>query len=99
MAVVQHRGRPARTVWKVEGFYRQYTLLRVFPKTGKTHQIRVHLKHIGVPLAIDPLYNAPRAGSEISGIMLSSFKRGYRGGVGEKERPVIERLTLHAERL
>jgi len=99
MAVVKHGGRPARTVWKVEEFYRQYTLLRVFPKTGKTHQIRVHLKHIGVPLAIDPLYNAPRPGSEFGGIMLSSFKRGYRVGSGENERPLIERLTLHAEKL
>jgi 23S rRNA-/tRNA-specific pseudouridylate synthase len=29
----------------------------VFPKTGKTHQIRVHLRSIGLPLAVDPLYN------------------------------------------
>jgi 23S rRNA pseudouridine955/2504/2580 synthase/23S rRNA pseudouridine1911/1915/1917 synthase len=99
MAVTKHGGRPARTLWKIEEAYRQYTLLRVFPKTGKTHQIRVHLKHIGNPLAIDPLYNAPRSGSEFIGIMLSGFKRGYRPTAGEAERPLIDRLTLHAERI
>src|SRR5947209_9867287 len=34
MAIVRHGGRPARTAWKVEQSFRDYTLLRVFPKTG-----------------------------------------------------------------
>jgi 23S rRNA-/tRNA-specific pseudouridylate synthase len=95
MAIVRHGGRPARTAWKVEEFFRDYTLLRVFPKTGKTHQIRVHLQSIGLPLAIDPLYNRPR-GTE-PGIFLSSFKRGYQAA--QAEQPLISRLTLHAHRL
>lgn len=98
MAVLKHGGRPARTLWRVEETFRSYTLLRVFPKTGKTHQIRVHLRHIGLPLAIDPLYNPPRAGSP-AGIFLSTFKRDYRPTPGQAERPLMERLTLHAERL
>ena len=97
MAVLSHGGRPARTLWKVEKRFRQYTLIRVFPKTGKTHQIRVHMNHAGFPLAIDPLYNAPRPGAPL-GIFLSMFKRGYRPDA-EAERPLIDRLTLHAERL
>ena len=92
MAVVRHGGRPARTAWRVEKRFRDFALLRVFPKTGKTHQIRVHLQSIGLPLAIDPLYNS-KAGE---GILLSSFKRGYRAS-GEEERPLIGRLPLHAE--
>lgn len=98
MAVLKHGGRPARTNWKVEETFRTYTLLRVFPKTGKTHQIRVHLRHIGLPLAIDPLYNPPRPGAP-AGIFLSSIKRDYRPAQGQSERPLMDRLTLHAERL
>lgn len=94
MTVVKHGGRPARTLWKVEQRFRQFTLLRVFPRTGKTHQIRVHLTSIGLPLAVDPVYN-----SGSSAIFLSQLKRNYRQKAGEPERPLIDRLTLHAHRL
>jgi 23S rRNA pseudouridine955/2504/2580 synthase/23S rRNA pseudouridine1911/1915/1917 synthase len=93
MAVSKH-GRPALTLWKVEQRFRAHALLRVFPKTGKTHQIRVHLKHIGLPLAVDPLYN-PQAPP----IMLSALKRGYILAKGQEEKPLIARLTLHAQKL
>jgi 23S rRNA pseudouridine1911/1915/1917 synthase len=94
MAISKH-GRPALTHWQVEARFRALTLLRVFPKTGKTHQIRVHLKSIGLPLAIDPLYNPKGPGQ----ILLSSFKRAYRPSTGKRERPLIDRLTLHAHKL
>lgn len=93
MAVIKHAGRPARTLWKVEQRFRGYALIRCFPQTGKTHQIRVHLAHVGLPLAIDPLYGEP------GGLFLSSFKRDYRPTRGQDERPLIDRLTLHAEKL
>ena len=56
----------------------------------------MHLKSIGLPLAIDPLYNPT---FNPHGLYLSSFKRGYRPAAGREERPLIDRLTLHAERL
>ncbi len=97
MAVTKH-GRAARTDWKVERRMRRFTLLRCFPKTGRTHQIRVHLKSIGLPLAIDPLYHPSKSG-DAPGLFLSQFKPGYRPSGRDPERPLIGRLTLHAHRL
>lgn len=96
--IVTRHGRAARTLWRVEEMYRNYAMIRAFPKTGKTHQIRVHLKQIGLPLAVDPLYNPPGPRAE-NGIFLSQFKRNYRPTRGEDERPLVGRLTLHAARL
>jgi 23S rRNA pseudouridine1911/1915/1917 synthase len=91
-------GRPALTLWQVEERFRMFSLLRVYPRTGKTHQIRVHLRHIGLPLAVDPLY-APLPRDREPGLFLSQFKRSYRAKPGQPERPLIARLTLHAHRL
>lgn len=96
--VVRKHGRPAQTDWKLEQAFRNHSLIRCFPRTGKTHQIRVHLKFIGLPLAVDPLYNPPRHGAQ-PGILLSGFKRDYRPNAGQIERPLIARLTLHAQSL
>jgi 23S rRNA-/tRNA-specific pseudouridylate synthase len=96
--MISTHGRPAKTLWQVEDTFGEYCLVRCFPKTGKTHQIRVHLMSAGLPLAVDALYNAPKEPT-LPGIFLSQFKRGYRWTRGEKERPLIARLTLHAEKL
>jgi 23S rRNA-/tRNA-specific pseudouridylate synthase len=97
MAVVKG-GAPALTRWEVVQRFKPYCLLRCFPKTGRTHQIRVHLKSIGLPLAVDSLYNPPRSG-EAPGIFLSRFKRDYHEKKNQEERPLIGRLSLHAARI
>ena len=55
MAVVEG-GRPASTRYVVSKGLEGYTFVEVFPKTGRTHQIRVHFAHIGHPLYGDPVY-------------------------------------------
>ena len=93
MAVLRRGGRPAITGWRVEQRFKSFTLVRVFPKTGKTHQIRVHLAHLGHPLAVDPIYGSDEP------VLLSQHKRNYRPTRGEDERPLLSRLGLHAASL
>jgi len=53
-------GRESKTSYKVEAYYqkedREYSLLKAFPKTGRTHQIRIHLKYIKHPIVGDEFY-------------------------------------------
>lgn len=49
-------GRDSQTFYKVKEYYGDNTLVELFPKTGRTHQIRIHLKHIGHPIVGDSFY-------------------------------------------
>lgn len=49
-------GREATTSYRILGHYEKLTLLEVTPKTGRTHQIRVHMKYINHPIVSDPIY-------------------------------------------
>ena len=60
MAVVSG-GRSAVTHYHVDQEYEGYTLLTLRLETGRTHQIRVHLKHIGRPVACDPVYGVKKS--------------------------------------
>jgi 23S rRNA pseudouridine1911/1915/1917 synthase len=61
MAVVSSGGRTALTTWqKMEELGGKFSILSVTPKTGRTHQIRVHLSHVGHPVVGDPVYGYRR---------------------------------------
>jgi len=61
MAIDREGGKEARTYYKVilRNKEKNFSVLEVIPKTGRTHQIRVHLSHIGHPVLGDILYNGP----------------------------------------
>jgi 23S rRNA pseudouridine1911/1915/1917 synthase len=93
MRTSQRRGKPALTYYHVLQHLPGNTLLECRPVTGRTHQIRVHLAAIGHPLTVDPQYGGGQA------VYLSSYKPGYRPSRRGSERPLIDRLTLHAGRI
>jgi len=93
MVVSINKGRPAQTRWSLVEAWTGISLLRCRPLTGRQHQIRVHLKYIGLPLLVDALY------ARCDALYLSQIKADYRASSAHEERPLIERLTLHAERI
>lgn len=56
MAIVEVGGRSAETLVQTIAYNETVALVRLFPKTGRTHQLRVHLAGIGMPILGDPVY-------------------------------------------
>jgi tRNA pseudouridine32 synthase / 23S rRNA pseudouridine746 synthase len=54
--VDREAGKPAQTDWRVVRARDGETRVRLFPKTGRSHQLRVHMKEIGHPILGDPFY-------------------------------------------
>lgn len=91
--MIDRRGKRAWSSYRILETFRSYALLEVNIKTGRMHQIRVHLQAIGYPLAIDSIYGRK------SGFMLSDVKRHYNLKKFEEEQPLMGRITLHARTL
>lgn len=83
MGIVQG-GRVAITHYRVLERYLNYTLVACRLETGRTHQIRVHMKSIGHPLAGDPLYG-PKKTLAGTGQYLHARELGFRHPVSGKE--------------
>ena len=93
MRLSNQNGKPADTLFKEITRWRGYSLVEANPKTGRTHQIRVHLAFLSSPVLADRLYGSAE------GLMLSTIKRAYKPKEKQLERPLIGRLALHAQRL
>jgi 23S rRNA pseudouridine1911/1915/1917 synthase len=87
MSTRTKRGRSAITRWRKIEEFDSCTLLEIFPQTGRTHQIRVHLSSIGHPTLGDPLYGRKgRPGAIHDPVLKECVKK-------------LNRQALHAQRL
>ncbi|PQO40237.1 RluA family pseudouridine synthase [Blastopirellula marina] len=89
MAIRRHddEGKEAQTFYEVIERYVGFAAVKALPKTGRTHQIRVHLMHAGHPVLCDPQYGSRRV------LSLGELQHN------DDKTPVLERTALHARRL
>jgi 23S rRNA pseudouridine1911/1915/1917 synthase len=88
------KGKPSITEYEEVEDFGSFSLVKFQIQTGRTHQIRVHMKYIGHPLACDELYGDGKP------VLVSSFKRKYKlSAHEEQERPILNRLALHSYQL
>lgn len=90
MAVRRDIGKDAISIYEVLERFRGYTLMKIMPKTGRTHQIRVHMKAIGHPVVADFMYSSKEE-FYLSDILQKEH--------GPEEFPIIGRQALHAHRI
>lgn len=84
-------GQPARTRWRRVARHGDVTLLELEPESGRRHQLRAHLEHLGHPIVGDKLY----AGGDA--VFLRALED--RLTAADRERLVLDRQALHAWRL
>ncbi|HEX5103316.1 MAG TPA: RluA family pseudouridine synthase [Pirellulaceae bacterium] len=90
--------RDASTFYEVVERFPGYALVRVLPKTGRTHQIRVHLAHIGCPVLCDKLYGG-RSQITRGEVQQYGTAGGARSLAANATDVVLSRQALHARRI
>lgn len=94
LMVTNKKGKPSSTDYKVLAEFGLYSWIEFQIHTGRTHQIRLHMKHIGNPIVCDQLYGDGKP------VLLSSLKRKFKlSKNADEERPILNRLALHSHRL
>lgn len=92
--VINKKGKSSLTEYEVLQDFGIYSLVKFNIQSGRTHQIRVHMKSLGHPIACDAIYGDGKP------ILLSSFKKKFKlSQHDEEERPLVNRLALHSYQL
>jgi len=91
---VWRKGKESITEYKLFESFRYFSWMEFRILTGRTHQIRVHMKHLGHPIVCDPLYGDGKP------VLISQLKHRYKlSQADEEERPILSRLALHSAQL
>jgi len=94
LMIIYKNGKESLTDYEVLEDFGIFSNVQFRIYTGRTHQIRVHAKHIGHPVACDKLYGDGKP------IFLSAFKHKFKLSKNqEEEKPILSRLALHSYRL
>lgn len=92
--VINRKGKEAITDYEVLEDFGIYSLVQFQIHTGRTHQIRIHMKDLGHPIVCDEVYGDGKT------ILLSSFKKKFNLAKNvEEEKPILGRLALHSLQL
>jgi 23S rRNA pseudouridine955/2504/2580 synthase/23S rRNA pseudouridine1911/1915/1917 synthase len=94
MMTVWRKGKESITEYKVLENYRLFSWVQFRILTGRTHQIRVHMKHLGHPIVCDAMYGDGKP------VFISKLKSKYNlSRADDEERPILNRMGLHSAQL
>lgn len=92
--IIHRKGKESLTDYEVVEDFGIYSLVQFQIHTGRTHQIRVHMKELGHPVVCDAVYGDGKP------LLISGIKKKYNLSKNElEEKPILGRLALHAFQL